>query len=190
MRSQTATTERICPTAKLAVYLDGELAPDEELALELHLAGCSTCRDELNLQKKIFGALDLNRFEESEIELPKDFAKIVAARAESGVLGMRSSRERKRAIALIMILLAAVLGLASIGETNFGDFGKFGEQSWAVVNFAGTLIYNIALSATIILRSLSGEAFTDQKTLFAIVGCLLAAACFGLARSALKQNRF
>lgn len=190
MRSETATTEKICPTEKLTVYLDGELAPDEQLSLETHLANCPECLDELNFHKKIFGALDFNRLEETEIELPKNFAKIVATRAESGVLGMRSSRERKRAVAVIAILFAAVLGLALVSGAGFTDFGKPGEQILAFFSFAGNFIYHLALGAAIILRALTGEILTNQKALFAVTGCLLAALCYGLARSAFKQNRF
>ena len=90
--------ERECPRADIAAYIDGELTPREELALELHLAACPDCTGELNLQKQMLRALDCGLKDRTEIELPKNFAKTVATRAESNVSGLRSKEERFRAL--------------------------------------------------------------------------------------------
>ena len=47
-----------CPSPDLSAYIDGELSPHDELELEMHVAGCRVCADDLNLQKSFLNALD------------------------------------------------------------------------------------------------------------------------------------
>jgi HEAT repeats/Putative zinc-finger len=47
----------------LALYLYGELSPEDEERLEVHVHGCEACRKELDTQKRLHRALDLRRTE-------------------------------------------------------------------------------------------------------------------------------
>src|SRR5687767_7691259 len=87
----------VCPSPELSAYIDGELSPREELELEVHLAECRTCADELNLQKSFLNALDSSLDDEIEIPLPKNFTKSVVANAESRVNGLRHPHEWRNA---------------------------------------------------------------------------------------------
>src|SRR6188472_4506226 len=86
-----------CPSSDLSAYIDGELSPHDELELEMHIAGCRVCADDLNLQKSFLNALDSSLEEEAEIQLPKNFTKTVVANAESRVSGIRRPHELRNA---------------------------------------------------------------------------------------------
>ena len=41
---------------RLSEYLEGELSPTQARALEAHLAGCASCRDELEMLRRVLRA--------------------------------------------------------------------------------------------------------------------------------------
>jgi hypothetical protein len=149
-----------CPSVDIAAYIDGELTPDGELKLESHVADCSVCLEELNLQKQFVNALDLSLRDAPE--LPADFTKRVVANAESDVHGLRRRRERLDAIFVCAGLLLFVL--FTLGAKAPGAFGAAADialRFYAVVEFAAHLLYDISIGVVIILRSLAGQsAFT------------------------------
>lgn len=99
---------KICSqTGEIAAYLDGELTADAEISFERHVTGCETCSDRLNEQKRLLCALDSAFEDERDFELPKDFVKNVAVRAESDVSGLNSKEERRRAFLITALLFAA-----------------------------------------------------------------------------------
>ena len=159
MKEQAGKIEQSCPRMEIAVYIDGELAPREELVLEEHLASCEICRAELNEQKKLLCALDFFLEEKpAEIEIPKNFAKVVAARAESNVSGLRNRDERKRALFLCLSLLFLILlGLGAETEKIFTTAAVVFERARAVAVFVAHLTYDIAFGIVVILRALANE---------------------------------
>jgi hypothetical protein len=190
MNLQTATIEQVCPQAEIAAYVDGELAPAEELAIELHVANCKNCLAELNLQKQMLSALDFGFDDHAEIELPKNFAKVVAVRAESGVCGLRSKEERFRALFLCAALfLVAVIGLGSETGNLLAGFGKFFEKSAAVLNFVWHLVFDLSVGIIIILRSLSGHFVFGSALSLIVIGGLFALAAAILSRLVFQPNR-
>ena len=154
------TSEVCCPSPDISAYLDGELTPDQELRLDLHMAGCRVCSDELNLQKSILNALD-GSFDEKSIELPTDFTKTVVAHAESRVSGLRHPSERRRAAVVLAILLVfAYIVLGSNVGVVLDSTTAIAEKVIAVVFSAGYLVYNIALATVVVFKSLvSGLVF-------------------------------
>ncbi|HLM01100.1 MAG TPA: zf-HC2 domain-containing protein [Pyrinomonadaceae bacterium] len=171
MKEQDGKTEQTCPRADIAVYIDGELAPPQELALEQHLVACETCRTELNEQKKLLRALDFLLEEKpADIEIPKNFARVVATRAESNVSGLRNREERRRAVFLCASLgLIALIGLGAEAKTVFAAFGAVFEQVIALAVFVGHLIYDVAFGVVVILRSLANQTFVGGALLVALV---------------------
>lgn len=175
MNPQIATTEKICPRQDIAAYIDGELTPREELALEAHFANCPDCLSELNLQKQMLCALDFGLEPQAEIELPKNFAKVVATRAESGVCGLRSKEERFRALFLSALLFLIVLvGLGAETGNLLSTSGKFLEKGIAVASFFGHLVFDLAFGITIILRSLSSQFVFSSLMSFVAVAFFFA----------------
>ena len=163
MKEQAGKSEPICPRTEIAPYVDGELASHQELVLEQHLASCQTCRTELNEQKKLLCALDFLLEEKpSEIEIPENFARVVATRAESNVSGLRNREERRRAVFLCASLgLMALVGLGAEAKTVFAASGVVLEQIAALAVFVAHLIYDIAFGIVVILRSLANQTIVS-----------------------------
>ena len=146
----------LCPSPDLSAYIDGELSPNDELKLEMHVAGCRTCTDDLNLQKSFLNALDSSLEDETEIELPKDFTKTVVANAESRVSGLRRPHERRHAAFICVgLILFSIVALGGKLEGSFVAASTVVEKLFAVVVSAGHVIYDLALGASIVLRSLA-----------------------------------
>jgi anti-sigma factor RsiW len=186
MKEQAGKIEQICPRAEIAVYVDGELTPHQELVLEQHLAVCDVCRAELNEQKKLLCALDFLLEEKpSEIEIPENFARVVATRAESNVSGLRNREERKRAVFLCASLgLIALIGLGAEAKTVFAASSVVFEQIIALAVFVGHLAYDVAFGVVVILRSLANQTVVST----ALVMVLLIG--FGIvSRAALSRLR-
>ena len=144
MDLQIVKTENACPRAEIAAYIDGELLPREELVLEAHVSVCKDCLAELNLQKQMLSVLDFGLSDKAEIELPANFAKVVAVRAESGVCGLRSKEERFRALFLCAFLFLVFLMVLGVETGNvFAVFVKFAEQVFAFAGFVLNLVYGL-----------------------------------------------
>lgn len=191
MNLQTAKNKEICPRSEIALYLDGELTPAAEITLEKHLAECKSCLAELNLQKKMFSALDFafdDKFE--EIELPVNFAKVVATAAESNVSGLRSKKERLLALFLCSAMfLAVIFGLGAETEKVFGVFKTFADQSVAVLGFVFHFVYGVTIGLSIILKFLSQQIlFNSAGSLLLVLGAFFVS-FIALSRIMVRSNR-
>lgn len=190
MDSQIVRTEKICPRTELAAYLDSELLLREELELEMHLAICRTCAAELNEQKKLLCALDFALEDEAEIELPADFTKIIVTKAESNVSGLRSPRERFKALFVCSLLfLLVILGLGGRIEAVLNAYVKFAEQFLAVGGFALHLIYDVSIGTAVILRSLDSQFVNGSSIAFALPIAFFSVSLFAVLRLFNRYNR-
>ena len=190
MDSQTVTNEKICPLEELGLYLDGELSPREEILLEKHLAACESCLTELNLQKQMLSALNFAFDRREEIELPKDFTKIVVTKAESGVSGLRSKEERFRALFLCSALfLLLLLGLGAESEKILAAVSGFLSQLVVIAGFIVHLTYDISLGIAVILRSISQKIVVSSAFFVLIIGSLLSLFLLTLPRFVDKLSR-
>ena len=191
MDLHTAKTEEICPRSEIALYLDGELTPAAEIALEKHFAECKSCLDELNLQKKMLSALDFAFDDKAEeIELPANFAKIVATTAESNVSGLRSKKERSLALFLCSAMfIAVILGLGAETEKVFEVFRTFAEQLIVVLGFVFHFIYGVTIGLSIILKFLSQQiVFNSAASLLIILGAFFVS-FIALSRMVTRSDR-
>jgi anti-sigma factor RsiW len=193
MKEETAKDQEICPRSEIAAYLDGELAPSEELDLEMHFAVCPSCRAELNEQKKLLCALDLALEEEpAEMELPEDFTRVVVTNAESKVKGLRCPRERTRAFLVCAALFVLIVfGLGPETSKIFAALGAIGDQFVAVGGFFVHLVHHVTVAATVILRSLCGQ-FIFKSVIAAVgLGVFFILSLLLLSRLVLQRhNRF
>lgn len=183
MNLQGAKISDECARADIAAYIDGELAPREELELEMHLAVCESCAEELNQQKKLLCALDY-ALEEEKFELPENFTKVVVANAESSVSGLRRRNERFNALFIcsaLFLLVFAALGNEA-GNALFSS-SKFIDKFFAVGAFIGHLVYDIAIGTIVILRSLLVQ-FVHGSAAFALI-----ALAFGFSVLAFSRLR-
>jgi len=161
-----------CPSPDVSAYLDGELSAQAELELEMHVAVCSACADELNLQKSFLNALGSTLDQEKGIELPSNFAKAVVTNAESRVSGLRHPHERRNAgfICTALILLS-VIALGSNTDSAFAAVTAIADTFFVVAEWAWHFVYDIALGSTIVFRSLASAFLFDSAV---AIGLLLA----------------
>jgi hypothetical protein len=140
-----------CPFEDIAAYVDGELTAQRELEVELHFAGCPQCYSELNDQKAFLRALD-QTLSEGDLDLPHDFARVVAANAESSVAGLRRSQERYHALFICAGLSLFVLFALGSQAENVLD------QISAVGGFFGHFVYSFFVGIAIIVRNLASRS--------------------------------
>jgi len=189
MNLQSSNTENECPRREIAAYVDGELSLREELNLEMHVADCKTCAIEINEQKRLMFALDFALEDEKDFQLPENFTRVVVANAESKVSGLRCPKERFRAIFVIASLfLLFIFGLGGQTRTFAETFLKFGEQILAVGGFAMHLIFNIAVGASIILRSFFSQFVFNSSFSFVLPLAFFCIALFAASRLINRYN--
>ncbi|HKP70322.1 MAG TPA: zf-HC2 domain-containing protein [Pyrinomonadaceae bacterium] len=157
-----------CPSPDISAYIDGELSADRELQLDLHMADCRVCSDDLNLQKSFLNALE-SSLDDKEIELPADFTRTVVTHAESHVTGLRQPSERRRA-AVVFVTLMLLAGVALGGKlgTAMNALTSVAEKVVAVVTSIGHFCYDIALGSVIVFRSLAAGLIFDSGITAAI----------------------
>jgi len=185
----TTAQENFCESTLIAAYVDGELDEDLELRFEEHLQSCEPCRLELRLHRLFICELDAT-LTESEMPVPRDFSRIIAARATSDMRGVRTRAEHRKALGISMIL--ALIGFALLGatarETVFLVARKFVATVAGLVSFAATAVYDTVAGLAVIFRVLSRKIIVESGSLGPVV-VLLAVAILLLSRLLSKYHR-
>ena len=190
MERVESKNETSCPSAELSAYIDGELSPHDELELELHVSGCRTCAEDLNLQKSFLNALDYSLDEESEIELPRDFTRSVVANAESRVSGLRRPRERRNAAFICVALIVfSIFALGSSAEKTFIATAAIFETLLAVALSAGHFLYDIALGSAIIFRTLTSKFLFESGSAVLVFLALFVLSLYLFSRLLVRLHR-
>ncbi len=140
--------------ARVAAYLDGQLDVATTNQFEAHLSGCQPCRTELNAQRQFLCELDSVLSAPEELFIPRDFARIVSARAESDMRGVRTGGERRRAllVCLVLGLTAFVLLGAAVGTSLLASAGLLANKVVVVLSLLGTTLHDVFISLTIVSR--------------------------------------
>ena len=140
--------------ANVAAYLDGQLESPALDQFEAHVAGCQPCRAELNAQRQFLSELDSVLATPKELSIPKDFARIVSARAESDMRGVRSGGERRRAllVCLALGLAAFVLLGATAGTSLLANAALVTNKVLGVFSLLWTTLHDAAVGMTILSR--------------------------------------
>jgi len=169
-------SENTCQLEDVAAYLDGELSDAGTNRFEEHLRSCVECATELRAQRQLLCTLDVAFNSTRSFQLPHNFTRIVTARAESDLSGMRNRHERRRALKLCALLAAvsfALLGAAARTivldplRTFFKIAGSLLQLAWHATSDA-------VMSATVLVRVI-GRGILEAENgvlLFAIVGFL------------------
>ena len=169
-----------CPAEEISSLIDGELASDVEAALERHIEGCPTCRNELNDQKGFLIALSDTLEREAPIDLPENFTRSVIVNAESKVSGLRDRRERSAAF----VIGAALLLLAAIAVGSFtGVFSPFAIAAEKLLALGGAIfqvVGDFAYAIASMFRSiLQTQTFGNAPTYIAISLAIVLMLYFG-----------
>lgn len=158
-------SDYICATENIAAYVDGDLEPDLHVALEAHLKECARCSSELQTQKLFMCELDSMLAIPLNLEVPENFAREVAVRAESDMSGVRDRAEHARALRVCIILgLAAfaLLGFTS-SKAMILSARSIASKVFGVLSFFGAAIFNAATGFGVITRVISRGLITDSR---------------------------
>ncbi len=162
----------ICPRPEIIPYLDGELSVREEELLEFHLINCECCNNQLREQKQLLCAMGSAFDNHPEIELPKNFAKVVAVRAESDVQGLRSRKERKLAFFFgSLLIIFALFGLSGKFDILLNLAQKIVEQLKVFMTFIFHFIFDLTVGIAAVLRILSYELIFKSENSIILVFC-------------------
>ena len=116
MQRMQASYDRQCEQNLIHAYVDGEMHPSVEALFLNHLNQCENCRQQLRAYQQFICELDVVLADETEIAVPANFSRIVAARAVSDMSGVRTASENKKALAFALVL--GISGFALLGPTT------------------------------------------------------------------------
>lgn len=180
-------------SAETAAYLDGELDAHALLLFEGHLQECPTCTEELREQRRLLCALDFALGADDPcVDLPRDFAQIIATNAECDMSGVRKRVEHDRAIRFCFgLTLAAfiLLGGATLYAAVSIPIRTFARASVSIVGFAWNAIYDAGVGAAVILRPLGRRLIFELHPIGLIVFLLFAFALALLPRLIVRYHR-
>jgi len=163
----SVNTAALCQPSLIASYVDGELDGSVRSRLEEHLDSCVDCRAELRSHQLFICELDAVLTERSEVEMPPNFSRVVAARAVSDMSGVRSAAENKKALSICVILGVAgfVLVGAAARESLFNVGKGFFAAVWRVAGFVGSAIYDTAASINVVIRVVTRKVIVESVSI-------------------------
>jgi len=171
----------ICPSDQIAAFVDDELAPAQRLVFEEHVRSCDSCTAEVRAHRMFMRELDTALAHRLELEVPPDFAKVVAVHAENDMRGVRDAAEHRRALRYCIILgllTFALLGVAS-SRAVLGMVQAFFKATFGIVSLFGKTVYDamagFSVLARVFRRGLVGDAGVAD-----LVALLLFALAVGL----------
>lgn len=184
-------TEHGCQVEDVAAYIDGELSGTGLDRFEAHLKSCAVCAGELRAQRQLLCTLDVAFGGSRTFSLPKNFARVVTARAESDLSGMRNKHERRRALKLcagLAVVSFLLLGAAA-RTVVFDPIWSFFKGARSVLYLVWQASSEIVLSAAVILRVIVRAMLFTQNGLAFLLALVLGISClsFLLVKSRREQ---
>jgi len=177
-----SSDNNICQNDQIAAFVDDELDPAHRLAFEDHVRGCDSCAAELRAHRTFMRELDTALAGRFDLEVPPDFAKVVAVHAENDMRGVRDRAEHRRALRYCIILglvAFALLGVAS-SRAVFASVQAFFKATLGIISLFGKTIYDAMAGFSVLARVFrrglignAGRADLMALLLFAFVICLL-----------------
>jgi anti-sigma factor RsiW len=175
-----------CRRADAAAYLDGELNAAETSHFEEHLKNCPPCSALLLEQRRLLCLLD-TAFDDktgSAVALPADFARVVTARAQTDMHGVRRRSEHRLAFKICVALAAAAFALLGAAASEMVLTPLFGAARavGSILGMVGHTLVNAGAGAALILRALGGRLVAEPQPLKYLQWALLAGAALLLLR--------
>ncbi|HXD31399.1 MAG TPA: zf-HC2 domain-containing protein [Pyrinomonadaceae bacterium] len=163
-----------CQIDQIASYLDDELDGVALSQFKAHLIECPRCRAELADQQRLLGTLNAALTNKSELSLPPNFARVVAAHAESDMSGMRTSTEHRRAFQWCAILAVASVALLGVAARTYlaNLLRTVARPASIAVDLVWTTIYDAVTGLVVISRVIS-KGFVPGSSLVRLFGFLL-----------------
>jgi hypothetical protein len=158
------TNNNICQNDQIPAFVDDELEPAHRVAFEEHVRICERCAAELRAHRTFMRELDTALAGRFDLEVPPDFAKVVAVHAENDMRGVRDGAEHRRALryCIILGLIAfALLGVAS-SRAVLASVQSFFKAIFGIMSLFGKTIYDamagFSVLARVFRRGLIGDA--------------------------------
>jgi hypothetical protein len=183
MSNASAITQKIseCQSAQIAAYLDGELCASAAISFEAHVGACAVCAEGLRAHQQLLRLLESELENSFAAPLPKNFARIVAARAQSDMSGARARSEHKRALWLcapLVALCSVLLGLSG-GERVIGSASALIKHAASILFMLSRWLYDVGAGFAVIFRAL-GRNFIFESRSMNLLAVLLLAFILGL----------
>ena len=188
----TAQNKTACRSEEIAAYVDGELDARAHALFEEHVAECAACAEELKVQQRILRELDSALAVDVFGEMPGNFARVVAARAQSDLSGVRTRRERRRALRLCAALTAlsvALLGTAAVSESVLAPLRVIWRFCVAIFTFLGHALYDLGAGLAVISRAVGFHLLFESRGLGLLLVLLFVTALFMLRRLIVGYHR-
>ncbi|HYW69779.1 MAG TPA: zf-HC2 domain-containing protein [Pyrinomonadaceae bacterium] len=153
-----------CQLQNVAAYLDGELTGLPLDQFEQHLKECSSCAQELRVQRQLLCTLEVAFGNSHSFDLPEDFTRVVTARAENDLRTIRHRHERKRAVQLCAILAAVsfvFLGAATRAVV-LEPLRSFWRTTRVLLDFGWQALSN-AGATIVVLARMAGRALVESQ---------------------------
>jgi hypothetical protein len=179
--------------ASAAAYLDGEMEPGAAEFFERHARECADCSDSLLEQRRLLCLLDTafdGTFEKG-VALPADFTRVVRARAQTDMSGVRGRGERARALKICAALAAGtflLLGAALFDAALAPVVGAL-RAAAGVAGVAGHAAADAGAGAGVIMRALGGRFVAGSELLLALQWVALLGALLLLLRLISRYHR-
>ncbi len=174
---------------QVSAYLDGELNAEASALFEAHVRACRACAALVAEQRRLLAVLDAafagaSPREPETIQLPKNFAEIVTARAQTDMSGLRMPSERVRALRLCVGLTLGCVLLLLAGAVIFGGDGvsMFARATESVVGVAGRAGRNASAGGAVVLRAIGGRFVSHFDPVTFAVWVMFAFALIALLR--------
>jgi len=170
---------------------EGDLEPALHSALEEHLKECAGCASELRAQRLFMCELDSALANPFDLEVPANFARVVAVTAKSDMRGMRDASEHARALRFCIILgLAAfaLLGFAS-SKAVVLSVRSFAGKVFGALGFLVETIFNAASGFAVVCRIVSRGLISDSRFSSLAVLVLVVLAIAVLSRLITRYHR-
>ena len=180
-----------CQLEDVASYLDGEMGDAALYIFEGHLKTCASCATELRTQRQLLCTLNVAFSEPRSFDLPKNFARVVTAHAESDVSGMRNKRESRRALQLcaILALLAFTLLGAASGTLVLQPARSFLRIAGSLLDLAWRTFYDAGTGVSVIVRMVGRSVVLNPYGLGVFFALIFLVAIFLLPRLITNYHR-
>lgn len=185
------TDKHSCLAEDVAAYLDAELEDRARELFEQHVKDCRQCATELLEQRQLLCALAVAFNEKHAMNLPRNFAQIVATHAESDMGGMRDRSERRQALKLSLVLAAASYALigAASGELVWGPARALAGHLQSFFNFLWDAAYQASAGPAVIFRMLTRSFVFESRLLGFFILLLFVTAVTLLPRLIAQYHR-
>ncbi len=180
-----APDNSVCGSEEIVAYLDGELDASALARFERHVGDCVACARALAAERQLFRELDSALSIEPQLEMPKNFAQVVAARAQADLSGVRHVTERRRALRLCAVLACmafALTGGAALTDGVLAPLGAVWKFAGALAGFLGHALYDAGAGFAVISRGVGGRLLFGSRGPGVVVLLLLVLALLMLRR--------